>query len=445
MAQKVQKFGMVLPIVLLSYFMILLDNSIIFTSTVHISQDLQMSATLLSWVSNAYALTFGGFLLFFGRMGDIYGRKCIFQIGLVIFTVASFLVGISTSSTMIIVMRAFQGIGSAILAPTTLAFLMDAYRGQQRATAIAYYGVTAGLGASFGLLIGGLITSYSSWRYGFLINVPVGIIMFCLTQRFISQSLRDKDLVLDWWGAILSVITFSSLVYSINGNVLRWLSGVICVFAFVTFLWIESHHSKPLMPLSLFRNGMRSSAYIARFFFMSASMSYFFLMPQALQRYFWYSPLQAAFAFIPMTLTQFIFSLFVNRLTQRFSNVFVLVLGTVMNLTGYIIGVGLGLHHGYFLGVAIPMVFIGVGQGLVLGPMTVEGVSDTKADEAGAASGVVNTVHQIGGAVGLSLVSLLTSSLSNPEKMIVHSQQIMLIYVIIMLLASLNIYRLKSK
>lgn len=199
------------------------------------------------------------------------------------------------------------------------------------------------------------------------------------------------------------------------------------------------------MPLSLFRNGMRSSAYIARFFFMSASMSYFFLMPQALQRYFWYSPLQAAFAFIPMTLTQFIFSLFVNRLTQRFSNVFVLVLGTVMNLTGYIIGVSLGLYHGYFLGVAIPMVFIGVGQGLVLGPMTVEGISDTKADEAGAASGVVNTVHQIGGAVGLSLVSLLTSSLSNPEKMIVHSQQIMLIYVIIMLLASLNIYRLKSK
>ena len=129
MAQKVQKFGMVLPIVLLSYFMILLDNSIIFTSTVHISQDLQMSATLLSWVSNAYALTFGGFLLFFGRMGDIYGRKRIFQIGLVIFTVASFLFGISTSSTMIIVMRAFQGIGSAILAPTTLALLMDAYRG----------------------------------------------------------------------------------------------------------------------------------------------------------------------------------------------------------------------------------------------------------------------------------------------------------------------------
>lgn len=232
MAQKVQKFGMVLPIVLLSYFMILLDNSIIFTSTVHISQDLQMSATLLSWVSNAYALTFGGFLLFFGRMGDIYGRKRIFQIGLVIFTVASFLVGISTSSTMIIVMRAFQRIGSAILAQTTLALLMDAYRGP----AIAYYGVTAGLGASFGLLIGGLITSYSSWRYGFLINVPVGIIMFCLTQRFISQSLRDKDLVLDWWGAILSVITFSSLVYSINGNVLRWLSGVICVFAFVIFL-----------------------------------------------------------------------------------------------------------------------------------------------------------------------------------------------------------------
>lgn len=445
MVQKVQTFGMVLPIVLLSYFMILLDNSIIFTSTVHISQDLQMSGTLLSWVSNAYALTFGGFLLFFGRIGDIYGRKRIFQIGLIIFTIASLLVGISTSSTMIIAMRAFQGIGSAILAPTTLALLMDAYEGQKRATAIAYYGVTAGLGSSFGLLIGGLITSYSSWRYGFLINVPAGIIMFCLTQRFIAQSSRDKDLVLDWWGAILSVVTFSSLVYGINGSSLRWLSGVICVFVFVIFLWIESHHSKPLMPLSLFKNETRSSAYIARFFFMSASMSYFFLMPQALQHYFGYSPLQAAFAFIPMTLTQFIFSLFVNRLTQRFSNVFVLVLGTIMDLTGYIIGIGFGLHHGYLLGVAIPMIFIGIGQGLVLGPMTVEGVADTKKDEAGAASGVVNTVHQIGGAVGLSFMSLMTSSITNPEKMIVHSQQIMLIYVIIMLLVSLNIYRLKSK
>lgn len=445
MAQKVQKFGMVLPIVLLSYFMILLDNSIIFTSTVHISQDLQMSATLLSWVSNVYALTFGGFLLFFGRMGDIYGRKRIFQIGLVIFTIASFLVGISTSSTMIIAMRALQGIGSAILAPTTLALLMDAYEGEQRATAIAYYGVTAGLGASFGLLIGGLITSYSSWRYGFLINVPVGVIMFCLTQRFIAQSSRDKDLVLDWKGAILSVVTFSSLVYSINGNVLRWLSGVICVFALVTFLWIESHHSKPLMPLSLFRNGTRSSAYVARFFFMSASMSYFFLMPQALQHYLGYSPLQAAFAFIPLTATQFIASLFTNRLIQRFSTERVLIVGTLFDLVGYSLGALIGLQHGYLLGTAIPMIFIGIGQGLVVAPMTVEGVAGANADEAGAASGVVNTVHQIGGAVGLSLVSLLTSSLTNPEKMIIHSQQIMLIYVIIMLLASLNIYRLKSK
>ncbi len=445
MAQKIQKFGMVLPIVLLSYFMILLDNSIIFTSTVRISQDLHMSGTLLSWVSNAYALTFGGFLLFFGRVGDIYGRKRIFQLGLLIFTVASLFVGISTSSTMIITMRAIQGIGSAILAPTTLALLMDAYEGQQRSTAIAYYGVTAGIGASFGLLIGGLITSYSSWRYGFLINVPVGIMMMLLTQRYISQSPKGKNLNMDWLGAILSVLTFSSLVYSINGSALRWLSGIICLIAFVLFIWVEYHHFQPLTPLTLFKSVTRSSAYVARFFFMAASMSYFFLMPQALQRYLGYSPLQAAFAFIPLTATQFVASLFTNHLIQRFSTERVLIVGTLFDLVGYSLGALIGLQHGYLLGTAIPMIFIGVGQGLVVAPMTVEGVAGANADEAGAASGVVNTVHQIGGAVGLSLVTLLTASIHKPEQMIVRSQYIMIVYVLVMLGAGLTIYRFKKQ
>lgn len=151
-----QKFGPVLPIILISYFMILLDNSIVFTSTVKIAQDLQMDAQALAWVTNAYALTFGGLLMLGGKAGDILGRRRVFTFGLVIFTLGSLLVGLAQNGAMIIAMRALQGIGSAILAPTTLALLMDSYQGNMRTKAIAYYGATAGIGASFGLVVGGL-------------------------------------------------------------------------------------------------------------------------------------------------------------------------------------------------------------------------------------------------------------------------------------------------
>ncbi|KRN98852.1 MFS transporter [Companilactobacillus kimchiensis] len=157
-----QKFGMALPIILLTYFMIILDNSIIFTSTVKIARDLSLSNQSLSWITNAYALTFGGFLLFSGKAGDVFGRKRVYLIGLVIFSISSLLVGLSTNAAMIISMRAIQGIGSSILAPSTLALLMDNYSGNMRTKAIGYYGATAGLGSSFGLVIGGIIASYWS-------------------------------------------------------------------------------------------------------------------------------------------------------------------------------------------------------------------------------------------------------------------------------------------
>nr|WP_311318985.1 MFS transporter [Lactiplantibacillus pentosus] len=211
-----QRFGIILPIILISYFMILLDNSIVFTSTVKIAADLNLSAQALSWVTNAYALTFGGLLMLGGRAGDIFGRRKIFLIGLVIFSIGSLLVGLSTSAGMIISMRALQGIGSAILAPTTLALLMDTYQDNMRTRAIVYYGATGGLGASFGLVIGGLISSYTTWRLGFLLNVPIGIVMLLLTLKFVPVSQRSTG-KLDWLGSLLSVIGIIALVYGING------------------------------------------------------------------------------------------------------------------------------------------------------------------------------------------------------------------------------------
>lgn len=180
MSKNKEKFGIVLPIILLSYFMILLDNSVIFTSTVKIAQELHLNAQTLAWVSSAYTLTFGGFQLFGGRIGDVFGRKRVFLIGLVLFSFGSLMVGLSTNAAMIISMRAFQGIGSAILAPTTLALLLDSYQGTMRTRAIAAYGATAGLGASFGLILGGIITSVFSWRYGFFLECTCGNSDVCL-------------------------------------------------------------------------------------------------------------------------------------------------------------------------------------------------------------------------------------------------------------------------
>lgn len=159
---------MILPIVLISYFLILLNNSLVFTSTVQISQELHMNSLMVSWVSNAYALTFGGFLAFSARLGDILDRRTVLLSGLVLFGIASLLVALSPDQTFLIAMRAVQGIGGALLAPATLALLMDNYTGKMLTRAIAYYGATAGIGASLGLIIGGLITSYSSWRNGFI-------------------------------------------------------------------------------------------------------------------------------------------------------------------------------------------------------------------------------------------------------------------------------------
>lgn len=433
-----QKFGMVLPIILISYFMILLDNSIVFTSTVKIAADLNLSASELSWVTNAYALTFGGLLMIGGRSGDIFGRRNVFLIGLVIFSIGSLLVGLSTNGLMIIAMRALQGIGSAILAPTTLALLMDSYRDQMRTRAIVYYGATGGLGASIGLVVGGLIASYASWRWGFLLNVPVGILMIVLTLKYIPASKKVEG-KLDWLGSILSVLGITALVYGINGAshpVPMVMTGILLL---VLFVWQEKVSKHPITPLKLFKDRERSSAYIARFFFLGAMISYFFLTPQAMQQVYHFTPLMAAVGFLPETLPQFVFATLVSRLNEKFTNTQILIVGTVITLAGLVFAAVVGIQAGYWWSVAIPMVIIGIGQGFTLSPLTVAGVANTDKEIAGSASGVVNMVHQIGSSVGLSIITALTANLISPVLSYDHAIIIMVVFMLISVGATLNI------
>ena len=433
-----QKFGMILPIILISYFMILLDNSIVFTSTVKIAADLSLSASELSWVTNAYALTFGGLLMIGGRSGDIFGRRNVFLIGLVIFSIGSLLVGLSTNGLMIIAMRALQGIGSAILAPTTLALLMDSYRDQMRTRAIVYYGATGGLGASIGLFVGGLIASYASWRWGFLLNVPVGILMIVLTLKYIPASKKVEG-KLDWLGSILSVLGITALVYGINGAshpVPMVMTGILLL---ILFVWQEKVSKHPITPLKLFKDRERSSAYIARFFFLGAMISYFFLTPQAMQQVYHFTPLMAAVGFLPETLPQFVFATLVSRLNEKFTNTQILIAGTVITLAGLVFAAVVGIQAGYWWSVAIPMVIIGIGQGFTLSPLTVAGVANTDREIAGSASGVVNMVHQIGSSVGLSIITALTANLISPVLSYDHAIIIMAVFMLISVGATLNI------
>lgn len=443
--ERKEKFGIILPIVLISYFLILLNNSLIFTSTVKISAELQMNNLVVAWIINAYALTFGGLLAFSARLGDIIGRKKTLLTGLIIFSIASLLVGMSQSAMMIISMRALQGIGASLLAPATLALLMDNYQGEQLNRAIAYYGATAGIGASLGMIIGGMIASYISWRAGFHLDLIVCIFLIIMSVLGITNQKATHGTKIDWWGTITLVIGFSGLVYSLNGSSYRLVAFIIAIVTLTIFGYIESKVEHPLMPLVVFKDNQRISALISRFFMLGASMSYFFLMPQALQRVFEFTPLMASISFLPLTVIQFIVSLYIPRLTARFSNTSVLISGVVVDTLGFVLGNVIGINSGYWWGVAFPMIFLGMGQGLIIGPATVAGVAGTSDEIAGAASGVVNTFQQIGGAVGLAFISAMVNGLNGADVIIDQAQFWMVVLAIIMTVAAINILRGKHE
>jgi MFS family permease len=325
----------ILVVILFSYFMILLDNSIIFTGTVKIASDLGLDQRSLSWVSSAYSLTFGGFLLIGGRLGDIFGRRRVFNIGLVIFGLGSLFVGLAWSAPVIIAARAFQGIGSAILAPTTLAILMDTYEGKDRTRAIASYGAMAGIGASVSLVLGGIFASLLTWRVGFFINVPIAVWMYYLSIRHLKPSARGRaKATLDWWGTLTSLFGMVALVYSIvgsSGNLWFMLAAVILLGSFIM---IEAHQKNPTMPLRLFADKERIGAYAGRFLYMGAMLGFWFITPQIMQNQLGFSPLMAGIGFFPLTIVNFVVALQVSRLTARFGNGKLLVAGILLTLIG---------------------------------------------------------------------------------------------------------------
>ena len=392
---------LILTIILLSYFITAIDGSIVITGVTKISADLHLSPSLLSWVQNAYVLAWGGFMLLGGRLSDTFGRKRILNLSLVLFGIGSLLAGIARSASVMITARFIQGVGSAILAPTSLALIMDSFEGAERVKAIAWYSSISGLGLCFGLVFGGAITSFLSWRDGFLINIPFIVFMLIVSTKVLQQGETKKE-SFDIWGTLLSVIGIFAFVYAINGARNVWLWSCVALSALAAFVRIEAKTAVPIMPLRLFHNASRWRAFASRALFVGAMMGFNFTISEYMQEVYDFTPLLAGVGFLPMTVFTFLTAIEVPHLVGKHGNRNVLAVGLACMLIGFSWLSMLGVGNPYLTGIALPMVVLGIGNGLTLSPLTNLGIERVEPKDSGAASGLVNAAHQIGGAIGLS-------------------------------------------
>ena len=401
----------ILVIILVSYVMIVLDTSVVLTGLPSIQRELSFSDAGLAWVQSAYTLTFGGLLLLAARAGDILGRRRMLIAGLALFTLASLAIGAAQSPLWLIAARAIQGLGAAILAPSTLALLQTTFaEGRERTRAVSYYSAVAGIAASVGLVLGGVLAEWLSWRVGFLINLPIGAAMIWAARRYIVDSPRGKG-EFDLPGALSSTIGMCALVYGfIRSASAGWgdtltLSALACAMLLLAaFIAIERNAQQAIMPLRLFADRQRCAAYAARALFLGAMIGFFFFSTQFLQVILHYPPALTGLAFLPMTLVNFAVAMLVPRLTHRYGNARLLAVGLTVCLIGMAWLSRVSADVAYLTAVALPMMLIGAGQGMVLSPLTVAGIGGVAPQDAGAASGVVNVAHQLGNSLGLAVL-----------------------------------------
>ena len=407
----------VLVIILISYFMILLDNSIIFTGLPSIQAGLGFSSTGLTWVQDAYTLTFGGLLLLAARAGDIIGRRRLFIIGLVIFSLASLLVGVAITDWWMIAARALQGIGAAIVAPASLSLLTATFpEGRERSRAVALYAATAGIGASLGMVIGGALTEAISWRAGFFLNLPIGAAMILLALRYLVEQPRTSGRF-DVPGAVFSTLGVGAVILSIiESSESGWASPLtygslgLGALLLVALVVNERRAPQPIMPLWLFASRARSGAYAIRFLYLGAMMGFFFFVTQYLQAVLGWNALQAGLGFLPMTVVNFAVAMVVPALNRRVSSFALLGVGLAATLGGMGWLSLLRADSPYAIAVFLPMLLIGLGQGLTFAPLTSYGIEGVTPEAAGAASGLLNTAHQLGSSVGLAILVAIAAA-----------------------------------
>ncbi|GAB3976707.1 MFS transporter [Actinoallomurus acanthiterrae] len=400
-----------LAIIVACQLMVVLDGSAVFVALPRIGHNLHFSATGLSWVTNAYSLAFGGLLLLGARIGDLLGRRRAFTGGIAWFTLASLLGGCATSATWLLAARVVQGAGAALAAPSALALVATNFaEGHQRNRAMSVFSAVASAGSSIGLLLGGVVTGWGSWRWVFLINVPIGAMLLLLAPVHLQETERNRGR-LDASGAVTGVTGMVALAYGFiraadagwadRGTSASFAAGVLLLAA---FLVIEARTDHPMVPPRLFADRARAGAYLNMLLLAAATFGMLFFLGQFLQNVLGFGPLTAGAAFLPMSGLLFAFARLTPRLIPRFGMRRLTLTGLPLIAAGMVWLTRTSPHCGYVLGALMPMTLFGLGAGLSFLPLTLTILSGVQREDSGAASGILQTTQQVGGALGMAVL-----------------------------------------
>ncbi|MGW1213253.1 MFS transporter [Streptomyces sp. NPDC002499] len=422
----------VLFVIVTAYLMVGVDSTVVNVALPDIQKNLDFSPTGLSWVLNAYTLAFGGLLLLGSRIGDIVGRRRTLTIGVLLFASSSLLGGLATDSAWLLAARALQGVGAALIAPNTLALITTNFpEGPRRHHALGIYTSMAGIGASIGLVVGGMLTSWASWRWSLLINVPIGAAVALALPRFVGETPRHAGRF-DAAGALTGTAGMTSLVYAFirvssdGWGDLQAQSGFgVATALLVGFTLVESRAAQPIMPLRLFADRNRAGGYVGVLLLPAGMFGAFYFLTLISQRVLDYSPLRTGFAFLPITLAIFTVVRFVPRLLARFGAKPVLLTGMALlaTSTGWLSQLQSG--DGYVTGLLGPLVLMGVGVGLSFMPLNATILAGVQPREAGSASGLLQTLQWLGGTLGLSILVTVFGTATrhatgSPSDILVH-------------------------
>jgi EmrB/QacA subfamily drug resistance transporter len=409
----------VLVLICLAQFMVILDATIVNVALPSIQKDLKLSEGSLQWIVNAYTLVFGGFLLLGGRAGDLLGRKRLFLIGLVVFTGASLLDGLASSEGMLIVARCVQGFGAALISPAALSIISTTFEeGRERARALGVWAAIAIGGSAVGLVLGGALTQYFSWPWIFFVNVPVGIAAFFLSLRIIPESRAELGhRSFDIAGATTVTGGLMALVYAIvDAQQAGWGSGktlgffALSIVLLAAFVLIELRAKAPLVRLSIFKLRSLSTANITMFLAMSGMFAMFFFNTLYVQRVLGYGPLKAGLAFLPVTAGIMVSAGIASQFAPRLGVRPVAAAGFLLSAAGLLLLAMLPTHGSYATNVLPAIVLASLGMGAVFMPLTLIATTGLKDEDQGLASGLFNTSQQIGGALGLAVLSTVAAS-----------------------------------
>ncbi|HEV2591914.1 MAG TPA: MFS transporter [Gaiellaceae bacterium] len=412
-----------LAVVCAAFFMTVLDVSIVNVALPSIGKSLHFSEANLQWVITAYAITFGGILLLAGRLADLFGRRRIFLVGVVIFTLASLLCGLAWSEGVLIAARAVQGLGAAVITPSALSIVMTTFdEGAERNKALGIWGALGGGGAAVGVLAGGVLTKYLGWEWIFFVNVPVGVLAFALTPRFVRESRSERETSQDIAGAVTVTAGLALLVYAVsNAPGHGWTSGwtlsrvAVAVVLLLAFLVVETRVKDPLMPFRIFRIRTVAGANVAGLLLGATTFANFFLLTLYVQNVLHYSALRTGLTFVSTAGTAILWAGLAQALTTKIGVKPVLALGFLAMTAGSVWYTQVPTHGSFAVHLLPGYLFVGFALAFTFIPVSIAALAGIDRDDAGVASGLINTAQQIGGAVGVAVCSSVSISRFNHE------------------------------